>query len=260
MLPRIPSWKAVALVGLTALTTMPAALAGQAPRQPRRHPDFLFGRPHVTVGIRAGYAIPMESPSDIFNQLPSDQQLMAHRHNFNAASVSGELAVHATDRLDAVVDFGYTSAKIGSEFRDWLDNNDLPIEQTVRFKRRYLTFGVKEYLRDRGRSVSSLAWIPEKWAPFVGAGAGWTWYDYEQKGDFVDFQTLGVFSDRFLSSGKTGTLHLFGGADLTLTPNFLLTAEGRYVFAKSPMGEDFQGFKNINLSGFQASAGISLRF
>lgn len=260
MVPRSSSWKAVALLWLGALATLPSSLTAQMPRSRESRPDFLFGRPRVTVGLRAGYAMPLESPGDIFTQVPADQQLQSKVGNFNSASVSGELAVRVTERLDIVGDFGYSGAKIRSESKEWLDNNDNPIEQTVHFTRRTVTFGLKEYLWARGQSVGHLAWIPQQWAPFVGAGAGWVWYDYKQDGDFVDFQTLDVFPDRFVSSGRAATVHFFAGADWSLAPSFMLTLEGRYSLAKSPMTQDFKTFNKIDLSGFQASAGISLRF
>ncbi|MCG6956101.1 MAG: hypothetical protein LJF04_08925 [Gemmatimonadetes bacterium] len=257
MLPRLPSWKAVALVGLSALTAFP--LSAQVPRQREQRPDFLFKRPSVTFGVRVGYSMPGETPNDFNKQLPDSMQFMYSHGHFNSAAVSGELAVRATERLDVVADFAYSGSKVPSEYRDWVDNNDLPIQQTTKFTRRSLTFGLKEYLWDRGRSVGHLAWVPRQWAPFAGLSAGWTWYRFEQTGDFVDFTTFGVFPDRFVSSGRTGTVQAFAGADWTLSPNLMLTAEGRYTRARVPMEQDFQGV-NINLSGFQASAGISLRF
>jgi hypothetical protein len=257
MLPRLPSWKAVALVGLSALTALP--LSAQAPRQPERRPDFLFRRPSVTLGLRVGYSVPGESPNDFNKQLPDSMQFLYRRGHFNSAAISGEFAVRATERLDVVADFGYAGSKVPSEYRDWVDNNDLPIQQTTKFTRKSLTFGVKEYLWDRGRAVGHLAWIPRQWSPFAGVSAGWAWYHYEQTGDFLDFNTLGVFPDRFVSSGRTSTVQVFAGADWSLSPSFLLTAEGRYTRARSPMEQDFQGV-DLNLSGFNASAGISLRF
>lgn len=257
MLPRLPSWSAVALVGLSAVTALP--ISAQTPRPRENRPDFLFHRPSVTFGLRVGYSMPGESPNDFNRQLPDSMQLMYKRGHFNSAAVSGELAVRATERLDVVADFEYAGSKVPSEYRDWVDNNDLPIAQSTKLTRRSLTFGVKEYLWDRGRSVGQLAWIPRQWAPFAGIAAGWAWYKFEQTGDFVDFNTLGVFTDRFVSSGRTSSVQLFAGADWTLSPNLMLTAEGRYTRARVPMEQDFTGV-DLNLSGFRASAGVSLRF
>ncbi len=261
---RTSPWRKAALLALSALMVVPASVAAQfTPRGARAappRPDFLFGRPHVTLSIRGGYAVPTETPGNIYGQLGADQALILYRDNFNSASISGELAIRATDRVDIVVDMGYAGGKIGSEYRNWEDDNNLPIQQNTTFTRTPLTFGVKGYLWSPGRSIGQLAWIPKKWTPFVGASAGWVWYRFRQTGDFIDFLTNDVYSDRYESSGRTATVHLFGGADWTISPRLALTAEGRYSWAKAPMGQDFVGFEDLKLSGFQASAGISLRF
>ena len=52
-----------------------------------------------------------------------------------------------------------------SEFRHWLDNNDLPIQQTTEFQRVPLTASLKMYLGPPGRSIGRFAWIPKRFAP-----------------------------------------------------------------------------------------------
>ncbi|MCG6988781.1 MAG: hypothetical protein LJF06_11450 [Gemmatimonadetes bacterium] len=257
-------WRFVALLALSAAVGLPASLAGQfTPRAPaqRQRPDFMFGRPHVSLTILGGYAIPSATPNGVINtQLPTDQALTFYRKNFNSAAVTGELAVRATDRLDIIMDLGYSGGKVRSEYTNWVDNNNLPIQQTTRLTRTPLTFGVKAYLWSPGRSIGQLAWIPAHWVPFVGAGAGWVWYRFEQSGDWVNFQNNNVYSDTYRASGRGATANVFGGADWSVSPHLVLTAEGRYSWAHAPMGGDFQNFRDINLSGFRASAGISLRF
>jgi hypothetical protein len=158
------------------------------------------------------------------------------------------------------VDVSVAQTRSRSEFRDWVDTDDLPIEQKTEFQRVPLTFGVKAYLKDRGRSVGRFAWVPAQWAPYVGAGAGWVWYRFRQDGDFVDYDTLDIFTDTFTSRGRAPTLHLYGGADWSLGPNFFLTAEARYAWASADMGGDFVGFDPVDLSGLQATVGLSVRF
>jgi hypothetical protein len=54
-------------------------------------------------------------------------------------------------------------------------------------------------------------------------------------------------------------VHAFAGIDLSLGRYVILTGETRYTWAKGPMGRDFVGFKNIDLSGLSVTAGFSLR-
>jgi hypothetical protein len=220
-------------------------------------PDFLFRAPTVSLGLRGGYAVARAS-GEIFKF--TREQLTLGRSDFDAPSFGGQLAVRVAPRVDVAVDVSVSETRSRSEFREWVDLDDLPIEQETRFRRVPLTFGVKAYLKDRGRSVGRFAWVPARWAPYVGAGAGWVWYRFEQQGDFVDFETLDVFPDIFTSHGRAPTLHMYGGADWSLGPQFFLTAEARYAWANADMGADFVDFDPVDLSGLQATVGLSVRF
>ena len=237
-----------------AVTNLAAALpaAGQAAER-----DFLFRVPRVSLGIRGGYAVARAS-SEIFDF--TRQELTVERSDFDAPAFGGQLAIRVAPRVDVAVDVSVATTRTKSEFRDWVDNNDLPIEQETEYRRVPLTVGVKAYLKDRGRSVSRFAWIPARWAPYVGAAGGWVWYRFEQVGDFVDYETLDIFADHFNSEGTTPTVHVYTGADWSLGPYFVVTAEARYAWARADMSGDFVDFDPMDLSGLQASLGISLRF
>lgn len=221
-------------------------------------PDgFLFKSPSVTLSFRGGYAVP-NSGSEIFDFI--QEQLTVEKNDFNSMTVAGEVAIHVAERIDLAFGVGFAKSTKRSEFRDWVGGDDLPIEQSTELTRIPITATVKYYLLDRGRSVSSLAWIPARWTPYLGIGGGLISYDFEQVGEFVDFETFDIFPDLLVSSGKTGTAHLVGGADVSLSPRFLISAEGRYSWASAAMGQDFSGFDNMDLSGFQATVGIGVRF
>ena len=123
-----------------------------------------------------------------------------------------------------------------------------------------LTASLKAYLVSPGRSVGHFAWIPSRYAPYVGAGGGAMWYRFQQEGDFIDFATTKVFPDTFVSDGWTPTLQAFAGTDVSLTPRFNVTVEGRYQWARTPLSTDFSQFQPIDLSGFALTAGFSIRY
>jgi len=218
--------------------------------------DFLFKRPAVTLGVRVGYAVP-RAESEIFDF--SRQELTLDKSDFNAPYVGGELSVRVTERLDAALNIGVDTKNTRSEFREFVDTDNLPIEQDTRFTRVPVTLGVKAYLLERGRRISRLAWIPRKWAPYIGAGAGFVWYRFEQRGDFVDFDTLEVFFDEFSSDGASPLAYLAAGTDFSVGPRWLVSGEARYSWASAGMDRDFVGFDNIDLNGFRATLGISVR-
>src|SRR5262249_29854539 len=152
-------------------------------------------------------------------------------------TVAGDVAVRMTPRVQAVFCAAISQHTAPSEFRGWLDNHDQPIKQTTTFERVPLTASLKLYLRDPGRTIGRFAWIPSRYAPYVGAGGGALWYRFRQTGDFIDFNTTRVFTDTFDSTGWAPTAQAFVGTDITVMPKVAITGELRYQFAKSALGQ-----------------------
>ena len=232
------------------------ALAGMGTADLLLAQDFLFRRPAVTLGVRFGYAIP-RAQGEIFDF--TRDELTVEKADFNAAAFAGDVGLRLTDRFDLSLGVGYENSEIDSEYRDFIGDDDLPILQTTRFQRIPLTVGVKAYLTERGRRISDLAWIPTKWAPYVGGGVGWVWYEFEQGGEFVDYQTLDIFRDHFSSRDGSALAYVNAGFDYSLGLRWLFTAEARYSWASANVGEDFVGFEPIDLTGLRAALGLSLR-
>lgn len=230
------------------------ALPASAQTQGR---GFLFRPPVGSFTIRGGFD-QARAESDIFSYVTD--QLTLGRSDFASASVGADLSIRLAPRLDLVLGASYAGRNAQSEFRRFVDNNDLPIEQTTKLARVPVTAGAKFYLTSRGRSIGRFAWVPTSWAPYVGAGGGGMWYQFRQEGDFINMETLDVFGDRFQSKGWTATAHGLAGLDISLGPRFGVTGEGRYTWARAPMSSDFQGFDKIDLSGYNASVGIYVRF
>jgi len=218
---------------------------------------FLFSEPVASLALRGGFDRAMAG-SDIFSFTTT--QLTLDRGDFSALTVGADLSFRVTPRIDVVFGGAYAGTSAPSEFRDFVDQDDLPIEQTTSFRRVPLMASVKAYLTPRGRSIGRFAWVPARYAPYVGAGGGAMWYRFRQQGDFINFRTNDVFSDDIASSGWTPMAHALAGIDYSLSPRFALTGEGRYAWARANLSEQFEGFDRIDLSGFTATAGISVRF
>ena len=233
----------------TALS--PADLAGQQAR------DFLFGEPNVSLAFNMGYGMP-KAGSEIFDFVTDE--LTLEKSDFRAMVVGGTFGIRVTPRTEVALDVSYSNANTPSEFRRWVDMDDLPIEQRTRLTMVPVTVSMKAYLFERGRRISSFAWVPGTWSPFVGVGGGRLYYDFKQVGDFVDFETNEIFWDTFQSDGNTGVFHVLAGAEYSLSPSFYITGEGRYSWAEADMDRDFIDFDAIDLSGFQATVGLAVRF
>ena len=242
---------------MTVVACLPQGAAAQG------GDGFLFRAPRVQLGVKLGYAALLGprsagSTTDLYGF--TQDLLTVDGGDWDGLAVSGELGVRLTDRLDLVVDFGQARSSVTSEFRDWVDQDDLPIVQSTRFTRRPLNVGVRYFLSDRGRQISRFAWIPNSFVPFVGAGVGSVWYDFLQEGDFIDFETLEIFGDVLEASGRANTAQLFAGFQYSLGKYGVLTGEGRYRFGATEIGGDFVGFDDLDLSGLQLSVGLGFRF
>ncbi len=220
-------------------------------------PDFLFEQPAISLGLRLGL-LQSRGESDIFDFF--SEELTLDSENFDGFALQADLGAQITERLEGVLSVGHSRASQRSEFRDWEDESGLPIEQNTHLRTTPITLSLKGYLSPRGHSVGRFVWVPRSFAPYVGAGGGAIQYQLVQEGEFVDFEDLMIFEDRFSSAGWGGTFHVMAGGDIRLNPRLLLTGDARYRWASGDLGSDFLSFDPIDLSGLKATVGLTVRF
>ena len=253
--------------------------AGQPGRQSA--PDFLFGRPRSVVGVAWGWLVASQS-GGIFDF--TRDLLTVDEGDFDTGMFRLEAGLSIGPRLDVLAEVGFSGSAIASEYRDEVETvvdtavevfagsvaaaaavrvvtaTDLPIVQTTELMQSLVGGSLRFWLIPRGREVGRFAWVPNRFAPYVGAGGGAQWYRFTQFGDFVDFIDYSIFSDRLESSGWTASGHVFAGTSVNLTRKLFVGIEARYVWADTPLSQDFVGFDNIDLNGFQVTAGIEFVF
>src|SRR4051812_20417352 len=174
----IASW------GMALVATMAAIATIASPRVARAQDGFLFGAPHVALTLRGGMSAPRGN-DDLFDF--TTHQLSLHRSDFAGATFGGDLAAGSPgSRLAVVFGAQYASSTVGSDFRNWVGTDDQPIAQTTEFVRVPMTAGLKVSLVSPGHSIGSLAWVPTRLVPWIGGGAGATWYRFRQQGEFID--------------------------------------------------------------------------
>ena len=218
---------------------------------------FLFHKPTGSWSFRGGFAMP-NANSDLFKFTTG--QLTINKGDFSSVDFGADLSFNATPRLDLDLDISFSGMSKESEFRDFVDNNQQPIQQKTSFERTPITINVRYYLTDRGRQISRYAWVPATVTPYVGAGIGMMHYNFEQKGDFIDDSTKAVFTDAFQSGGWTPMAQLLGGVEWSLNSTWALRGEVRYLQASAAPSSDFSGFHRIDLSGVTSSFGFFVRF
>jgi hypothetical protein len=252
MTRRIATWAARAAVIATGFSVgAPGVVSAQG------GDGFLFKQPRVSIKFETGYGF-QRANSDIFDFLMQEHTLGTR--DFDSPYLGGEFAVRVAERWDVALSAGWQRSSADSEFRDWVDSDDLPIVQVTELQLVPVTVSAKYYLLDRGRRISRFAWIPRPFAPFVGAGTGFVSYRLEQHGDFVDYETLDIFSDKIFSQRSAFLARVLAGVNVSLSKQFLFTAEARYAWASGDLGAAYSDFNDIDLTGVQLVGGIGIRF
>src|SRR5687767_10156535 len=196
-------------------TLLPLGLAlaagGGVPGTATGQDDFLFRAPVAALTLRVGPML-YSANSDVFDFLTDT--LTLSRGDFRAPAFGAELVLMPSSRLDGVLGFMTSATETKSEFRNWVDegptpseDDDLPIEQVTRLRTIPVTASVRYLLVPRGRRVSRLAWLPRSAVPYLGGGAGVTWYRLRQEGDFVDYRDFAIFPDQLESKSQQVTFH-----------------------------------------------------
>lgn len=221
---------------------------------------FLFRESGSSITLYGGMNLP-SAGGDLFRY--AREEFTLDRTGFRAPAIGVDLAFVVGPRTEILFGITPASSRVTSEYRDWVDGDDRPIEQTTAFNRAPVTASVRYYLAERGRTIGSTAWIPTTIVPFVGLGFGTMRYHFEQVGDFVDFRTdpPNVLPDRLTSSGWAPVAQASGGVQLNLSPRLLLTTELRYLRGSADASRperDFIGYR-LDLSGLTTLVGLTLR-
>jgi len=252
---------AAVLAGATpsaATTGDPETPAAPAPagQQPSA-PDFLLRRPHGWIGVRGGWFL-ASADSDLFDFIQT--QLTLDDGDFRAPLFGFSAGFMLTRRVDLVFAVELSQSSATSEFRDYVDEDFLAITQKTDLKEVDVSFSAAYALAPRFRQVSRFASVLRRVVPYVGGGAGLLNYEFLQRGDFVDFADLSIFTTTLRSTGWEPSVHVMGGLDFQLYRSWFATFQARYTWADGEPGRDFVGFDPIDLSGFRLSVGANYVF
>lgn len=219
---------------------------------------FLFQQPSGSVTLRGGYAH-ASAGGDLFSFVTN--QLSLSKSDFSGPVFGLDVAFSVAPRIDVVVGTSYAGTSTPSHYRKFVDQNNAEITQVTDFQRVPVMLSVRGYLTPQGRSVGRFAWVPARFAPYVGVGGGAMWYRFHQHGDFVDFQNNNsVFPGDLTSSKWAPAVQGLAGLDFNMSPRIALNGEARYIWARSTPNQDFSGFDKIDLSRTSATIGLTYRY
>src|SRR5262245_28314814 len=112
-------------VGVAALAFLSIAVPARAQSS---GDGFLFGAPHGEVSIRGGFNH-AAAGSDLFSF--TESQLTVDSRDFSSLTFATDVDMALTPRMSMRFGFAFSQSTTPSEFRDFVDNNRLPIQQTT---------------------------------------------------------------------------------------------------------------------------------
>jgi opacity protein-like surface antigen len=246
----------------SAVLTLAALTAAAVPAAAQD--GFLFRTPVIGFTLRGGPML-FTAGGDLLNEMRD--RLTLERGDFRSAAFGAEVVFMPTSRFDVVLGVMHSSVEQRSEFRDWVEpdpvtGEDIPIEQTTSLKATPATLSVRYQLVPRGRRISELAWLPSRTNPYIGGGAGVTFYQFRQIGDFVDetVDPAAIFTDDFETTGQQLSFHGLAGIDYWVNARVGLNAEARYTHASASPQQSYRSYDTLDLGGLQATLGLSIRW
>jgi hypothetical protein len=193
------------------------------------------------------------------------------------ADVEDQFTLSVSDFNDAVLGFSYVTAmsnhlEIGlnldfydntqrSAERDYVDQDGRlilhdttlsMIPATVDF--RFLPAG-----RYKARGARGQMSVRQP-VPYVGAGVGLNFWEYEEIGDFVHPGTLEIFFDRYKESGTAFYAHVLAGVELPMAARASLLLEGRYAWSDDTLSGDLSTLGKLVMDGPSAYVGLSFHW
>jgi len=163
-----------------------------------------------------------------------------------------EYSAHIASHLELGVHLDGYGRTLETIYRDYTYEDGRAIPQ--RLKLQMAPIGLSLRVVAGGRHAA--------FAPYLAVGGDVYFWEYEEWGDFIDFDDpdLPIIADAFISDGVTVGGHAAAGVRVRLNHDVSLVGEGRYFFAPTvDMEEDFRG-NRLDLDGWSATLGVHVQF
>jgi len=173
------------------------------------------------------------------------------KDDFNGWFGGGEFTTNIHPNIEVGLALEGYAKEVPTVYRDYVRDNGQEIQQTLRFQSIPLSAIVRLLPSGRYRKIT----------PYVGGGFTANFWEYEEWGDFIDFESRDsdVYFDSFKSEGTAWGPMVNAGIRVRVTTDFQITADYRHFWGKEIMDGDFRG-NEIDVSGDAITVGFRLIF
>lgn len=137
-----------------------------------------------------------------------------------------------------------------SQYKDYEYDDGSPIYQDLRLSISGIEANIKIYPLGHRKVFN----------PYIGAGAGIYYWEYEQWGDFIDFTTWEVYEGYGYTETYSVGFNLKGGFVFRFKRHMGISFEAKYHYLKGQLSTLFEGFEKLDLSGLTLNIGVNLFF
>lgn len=166
-------------------------------------------------------------------------------------SASAEVNVGLGNHLEAGLGVGYVDASANSMYRDYVRDNGTDIRQQTRLRNVPMNVNIKLMPWGRDKEIQ----------PYVGAGLQVNNWNYEESGQFIDFNSANydIYKDTYKADGVAVGPVAIVGLRIPLNKTVSISGEYRRQWAKGalPAEGGFVG-DHVDLGGETFQAGVTI--
>lgn len=202
---------------------------------------------------RVGFQIGLFSPDgDSAYWRDKELEFTGRSGDFEDFAFSFDYQRFLSERFALLATSTFYEGSADQSYLDWVDEAGGPVRHTTTLG--IATFEIGIVFRFLSRDAPVI--------PYVAAAGGLYAWELEESGDFIDFSLLDpeIFTDTFSADGQTFGWSGILGLEIPLNRNWSVTIEARFRDADAELGDDFQGFGTLDLSGQTYLAGMSWGF
>lgn len=166
------------------------------------------------------------------------------------ASFSADLYWPRNERVGVLFSVGAYQGSQSQAYRDYTDDLGRDVRHRTRLSLAPVTAAFVVNLAGKDAGVR----------PYVGAGAGFYWWEYRESGDFIDFDAEEIFQETYEADGVALGYFLVAGLEIPVRKNWSIFAEARWTKAEDDLNGPLEDFGEIDLGGREVSAGVSWKF
>ena len=171
-------------------------------------------------------------------------------NDFNGLFGGAEFDVELNEFLDLAVGADGYHRSVASRYRDFVRDDGTEVVQDLSLSVVPITIGARFFPMGKFHVL----------LPYVAGGVGLYPFEYQERGEFIDFQTADIFGATYRDRGVGTGVFAAAGLEASLTPRVFVMGEYRRHFASAGHGGDFGNYGDFDLDAGQLSLGFTFRF